>query len=204
MLTEGDQQLINSLRMQPMTITALVDSMGVTANAIRQRLVRLMSSGLICRQKSSEGRGRPSHTYLLTEEGRRSCGNNFSDLAKVLWQEIHAIEDVSVRQKVLKAATERLASTYALEVSGDTLEERLGLVRKFFTDRSVPINVDTSGQLPVVQVLECPYPDLEDDDHHFCEVEKRMFATALGSPVNLCQCRKNGDRCCSFEAIKQA
>lgn len=200
-LNEGDQQLVESLRIKPKTVSELVDEMGVSANAVRQRLVRMMAGNLITRNKcGDEGRGRPCHEYSLTQDGHRTAGNNFPDLAKALWQEIQAIEDAEVRQSVMAGTVRRMVESFDKEVKGDTLEERLSSVQTFFDDRNIPIAVEQSGELPVLKVLECPYPDLEDKTHQFCEVEKQLFEKVIGAPVKLCQCRKDGDKCCSFQA----
>lgn len=200
-LNSSDNEIIQILRNRPhLTVSQLVDELGVTANAIRQRLVRLMASGLICREKSIEGRGRPSHTYHLSDEGHRCCGDNFPDLAKALWEEVQSLSDSSIRQKVIQGAAGRLVESYDLEVEGKTFEERLESVKQFFADRDIPIAVDIDQSPPIVKVLSCPYPDLKDDDHYFCNVEKQMFSKVLGAPVELCQCQSSGSECCVFEA----
>lgn len=199
-LSQDDRQLIELLRHSPKTINDLVGELKVTSNAVRQRLVRLMASSLITRQKSGEGRGRPSHEYLLTEDGQRTAGDNFSDLAKVLWQEIQSIEDTSIRRSLMAGAIRRLIDSYDNEVAGETVEQRLQSIQDFFGKRNIPITVEQQEGLPILKVLECPYPDLEDQDHQFCEMEKQLFAKVLGRPVQLCQCKKDGDGCCSFES----
>jgi len=206
-LTEGDLQLIESLRLAPMSISQLGDELKVSANAVRQRLGRLMASGLISREKSGEGRGRPHHEYQLTKLGQRTAGNNFPDLAKALWEEVQSIEDPKVRQSLMAGAIQRLLDSYDSEVVGETIEARLVSIQKFFDDRDIPIAVersDQAGELPVLKVLECPYPDLEDSDHQFCEIEKQLFAKVIGSPVHLCQCQKDGDSCCSFQSTEKS
>ena len=206
-LSEGDLQLIESLRLAPMSISQLGEALDVSANAVRQRLNRLMAAGLISRQKRGEGRGRPHHQYELTENGHRTAGDNFPDLAKALWQEIESIEDPKVRQTLLTGAMRRLLESYESEVIGETVEDRLVSIQKYFDDRGVPIVIENNasdGQLPVLRVLECPYPGLEDQDNHFCELEKRLFAKVIGSPVQLCQCQKDGDSCCSFESAEKS
>ena len=70
------------------TISQFEALLGVTATAVRQRLNRLMAAGLVDRQSESEGRGRPIHLYRLTEAGRKKSGNNLSDFAVALWEEI--------------------------------------------------------------------------------------------------------------------
>lgn len=210
-LSQGDRQLIESLRLAPMTVSELGESLQVSANAVRQRLVRLMAADLISRQTQSEGRGRPRHQYELTKSGRRTAGDNLPDLAKALWREIDLIEDPKIRQTLLAGAMRQLLESYESEVVGQTIEDRLVSIQKFFDDRGVPISIERNdgdgqqpGQLPTLRVLECPYPDIEDPDNHFCELEKQLFAKVVGSPVSLCQCQKDGDSCCSFESAEKS
>lgn len=204
-LSEGDLQLVESLRLKPMTVNELCERLEVSANAVRQRLSRLSAAGMITREKRGEGRGRPHHEYILTKVGHRTAGNNFPDLAKALWDEIQSVEDPKVRQSLMAGTIRRLLDSYESEVTGETIEDRLVSIQKFFDDRDIPISVERSesGELPVLKVLECPYPDLEDKDHQFCEIEKQLFTKVIGSPVQLCQCQKDGDRCCSFESIEK-
>ncbi len=188
------------LRDGALTINEMIQRLGVTATAVRQRLSRLQESGLIQRSAVVDGRGRPSHRYELTEAGRRTVGNNLSDLACALWAEIHEIEDATIRRRVVAGAVRRLAEGYANQVTGDTVAERFKSAAKLFSDRDIPIALETEDGLPVLRVLQCPYPDLANDDHRVCEMEQQLFSQVIGGPVDLCQCQQSGDRCCTFQA----
>src|SRR6476620_12626357 len=111
MLSESsDKAMLDVLRRNgAVTISVLVAEMGVTASAVRQRLQRLMADGLIERQAENKGRGRPNHKYSLTEKGQRSGGDNFADMAEVLWDEIKSVSDAEVRRGLLKRIAGRLA-----------------------------------------------------------------------------------------------
>ena len=65
------------------------------------------------------------HRYSLTPAGVRSAGNNFDQLAQVLWDEVRAIDDPEVRQGLLKRISHRLASEYREQLAGETLPERM-------------------------------------------------------------------------------
>ena len=71
-LLPSDGVVSDLLREQgEMTISALASHLDVTATAVRQRLTRLMKAGHVQRKAVTEGRGRPSHRYSLTERGQR-------------------------------------------------------------------------------------------------------------------------------------
>jgi predicted ArsR family transcriptional regulator len=201
-ITESDQQLIDLLRSQPaMSIGQLVDGMGVTATAVRQRLTRLMALGLIVRSPAIEGRGRPSHLYQLTEKGLNAQPNNLSDLALVLWKEVQQIADEQTRQRILLGAIERLAEKYESEIHGSTIAERMEAITQLFAERQIPVVFRQEGGLPVIQVTGCPYPTLAQESRDICELEQELLSKIIGQPVTLCECRKDGATCCSFKAM---
>lgn len=195
----SDKAMLNYMRREgAVTISALVDEMGVTATAVRQRLQRLMSEGLIERQTERKSRGRPNHRYSLTDRGERAAGTNFADMAIVLWEEVKSVEDPSVRRGLLKRIAERLVERYRDRVSGDTLSERMNTLAGVMGDRDIPFEVNSSGQLPVLSALACPYPELAKLDRGVCTMEKLMLSELLGENVRLSECRLDGANCCTF------
>lgn len=196
----SDGQLLDLLRQRgALTISQIGQASQVTATAVRQRLNRLMSQGLVERETTRSGRGRPSHHYLLTEKARRHGGNNFSDLALVLWEEIRSIKDPEVRQGLLKRLVQRLVEQYRVRMSGTTPESRMHSLRELFAERRVDVAVTTSDGLPQLTVVACPYPDLAERDRAICALEKMLFAELVETPLKLTQCRLDGHECCQFE-----
>jgi predicted ArsR family transcriptional regulator len=195
----SDRPMLDYIRRQgAVTISELVCEMEVTATAVRQRLLRLMDSGLIQRHSERIGRGRPNHRYSLTEKGERSAGTNFADMAMVLWEEVKAVEDPEVRRGLLKRIADRMVARYRDRVPGDTLGERMTALANLMEERGVPFSVDHSGQLPVLSALACPYPELARLDRGVCTMEKLMLSEILGSNVRLSECRLDGAACCTF------
>ncbi|MGI9496102.1 MAG: helix-turn-helix transcriptional regulator [Mariniblastus sp.] len=189
---------------ESMSICELTDAMKVTATAVRQRLNRLMTLELVERSRTVEGRGRPSHRYLLTDKGKRSSANNLDDLAVVLWEQVQKIEDPSVKRKVIAGAVERLSQRYQLAVRGDTAEERTRSLVEMFAERQIPISFDENSELPLIRVGDCPYPTLVGENHEICDMEQELLASVIGHPVDRCQCRQDGDSCCTFEIAQGA
>jgi predicted ArsR family transcriptional regulator len=172
--------------------------MGVTATAVRQRLARLIEGGLIQRQTERQARGRPNHRYSLTEKGEEHSGTNFTDLAMVLWEEVKSVEDAAVRRGLLKRIADRFVTRYRGHVEGESLLERMSSLARLMGDRDVPFDVVTSGELPVLSALACPYPELAKQDRSVCTMEKLMLSEVLGANVRLSECRLDGASCCTF------
>ena len=199
-IVSSDVAILDLLRKrESLSVSELADCLQVTATAIRQRLNRLMAQGFVDRKVTKAARGRPSHRYQLTQQGRRKTGSNFADLALALWQEIRSIDDAEVRRGLLQRISRRLAELYADRIRGNTVEERMETIVELFAERQIPLTVDKDGSLPVLTALACPYPELAEQDRGICAMEKSLFSEILGEDVRLTRCRLDGDTCCTFE-----
>lgn len=196
----SDDGLLDLLRKRgALSVAEMSRDTQVTATAVRQRLTRLLAQGEIQRKAEKSGRGRPVHRYEITDKGRRKGGNNFSDLAIALWDEVRQIKDPEIRRGLLKRISSRLAGSYAAEVRGKNLTEKMESLAKAFSDRKMPFEVDHSKELPVLAATACPYPDLAEQDRSICSMERMMFSELLGENVHLSNCRLDGGGCCTFE-----
>jgi len=204
-----DHAVIDLLRVDDgLGIGALASSLGVTATAVRQRLDRLMRQGLVERSAKGGRRGRPSHAYRLTDSGRRVGGDNFHDLALVLWREIRGIRDAEVRRGLLGRIGSSLAGLHRDEVRGGTPRERLHDVAALMRRNDIACVVEEpaedgpagirAGGLPVLTSYACPYPDLAEQDRGICAAERIMIEQLVGRPVRLDECRLDGGSCCRF------
>ena len=207
-IISSDIAILDLLRKHDLlTVAYLATALGVTATAVRQRLTRLLAQGLIQRKATKEGRGRPSHYYALTSQGRRKTGANFADLAIALWQEVREIKDPEVRRGLLQRISKRLAALYGDRMEGEGLEQKMEALAALFGERQIPFEVNRSNPLlPVLTALACPYPDLAEQDRTICSMEKMLFSELVGENLKLSECRLDGGKCCSFEPVsgKQA
>lgn len=141
---ETDTVLIDLLRRTgSLSVSEMSQELGVTANAVRQRVTRLMAAGDLERFETKSGRGRPGHRYQLTSKGHQNCGANFADLARVMWAEIQQIKDEKVRKKILEGIGIRLAELYEKEITGETTREKMNSIATLFGERLIPLSVES-------------------------------------------------------------
>lgn len=214
-LRSVDRELLAAMRGgEAIGIGELTEILGVTATAVRQRIERLLEMGLIEREKIVAGRGRPTFCYQLTVQGHRRAGADPADLADALWREVLALEDESLRDRILSAVAARLGRQYAEQVAAecegdaeaDSFEGRLQRLSEVMSERQIPIEVSHAGRLPVLDIGACPYPSLTDvsDDRAMCRLEEQMLSEALGEEIHLSSCRLDGDACCQFTAVNRS
>src|SRR5436309_13546084 len=107
----SDRPLLDLIRRRgPLTVAEMAEAMGVTPTAVRNRLTRLVGAGMVERRAEHGGRGRPRHTYRASVEAHKRLGQNYADLAVVLWDEMmRTVEDRKLRRVLFGRITERLA-----------------------------------------------------------------------------------------------
>jgi predicted ArsR family transcriptional regulator len=232
-IEKSDQPLLELLRESGgLSIQELMDRLAVTATAVRQRLDRLCAAGLVEKEEiRAANRGRPSHRYQISENGLRSLDRNMVELAKVVWDEIQAIDDQAVRNYLLGRISKRLAAEYGrspqselgpvrgsrnnpqpatavsianpLQTKADWTT-RLERLAETLRERQFPVIVqqDPATMLPILKINGCPYPELSGQSHDICEVEEAMFSELLGDRVKLRHCRCDSpDGGCVFDVV---
>jgi predicted ArsR family transcriptional regulator len=204
MTERSDRALLDLIRRQgPMTVAEMLVELGVTATAVRNRLTRLVGSGMVERTIAPNGRGRPKHLYQASVEAHKRLGQNYADLAVVLWDEMmRTVEDPKLRRFLFGRITDRLADLYRSQIHGEAWEGRLVQLGTILLDRGIEAEVTRAdaGAAPILKQHSCPYYELAEDDRTICAMERKMFEKVLGRGLRLSQCRLDGHRSCDFEA----
>src|SRR5260221_297599 len=207
-LEHSDGEFLNELhRLGPKTVQDICASIGVTATAVRQRLQRLQNKDFVARDLIRSGRGRPHYVYRVTEKGLRQLGDNYGDLALILWREVRKIEDPQTREAITDRIRSALVSRVGRFADGN-LEDRMQRLRDSLRGRGYDVEVESqvggdaaaAGSLPILRENNCPYQELAEEDRDICGLEREVFEQALGTEVRLTQCCLDGHHCCEFEA----
>lgn len=211
-LRASDAALVELLRTEDGPgVSDLAAALGVTPTAVRQRLDRLMRDGMVVRDvlrpavksdPAARSRGRPAFGYRLTDKGRRAGGDNFRDLALVLWREIRSIRAPEIRRGLVSRIGSAMAGAYRDRVSGSGVRERLEETVGLFRERRIACSVEpadpASGRLTVLTSHVCPYPELAERDRGICVAERHMLQDLVGARVTLASCRLDGAEGCRF------
>jgi predicted ArsR family transcriptional regulator len=201
-IEQSDVEFLNELhRLGPKTVHDICDAVGVTATAVRQRLLRLQGNALVSRDLVRTGRGRPHFVYRVTEKGLRQLGDNYGDLALILWREFRRIPDSAIRDGINSRIREALVARLG-RFSEGTLDERMRKLGDSLTSRGYDVEVATGGALPILRENNCPYQELAEEDRGICGLEREVFEQALGTGVKLSRCCLDGHHCCEFEAVE--
>ncbi|MFN0050560.1 MAG: helix-turn-helix transcriptional regulator [Planctomycetales bacterium] len=198
-LESSDGEFLNDLhRHGPGTVHQICEAVGVTATAVRQRLTRLQGAGLVERQRVRTGRGRPHFVYRVTDKGLRQLGDNYGDLALILWREIHQIEDPQARTSITTRVRDALVARLG-RFTELPLDERLRRLSDALIGRGYDVELGLQQNLPILRENNCPYQELAEEDRGICGLEREVFQQVLEVDVRLTRCCLDGHHCCEFE-----
>lgn len=198
-IEQSDSQFLNELhRIGPHTVQEICDAVGVTATAVRQRLGRLQANGYVARELVRTGRGRPHYVYRVTEKGLRQLGDNYGDLALILWREIRNITDPAIRASITARVRDALVARLG-RYGEEKVGERLRRLSESLRSRGYDVELSAKDDLPILRENNCPYQELAEEDRGICDLEREVFEQSLGTEVRLTQCCRDGHHCCEFE-----
>jgi|HubBroStandDraft_6_1064221.scaffolds.fasta_scaffold701041_1 predicted ArsR family transcriptional regulator len=199
----GDRQFLQRLHeIGGGTVQEICADLGVTATAVRQRLVRLQGLEMVARELVRAGRGRPHHVYRVTQSGFCELGDNYAELAQILWREMNKIEEPAVRARVVSRIEDALVEQFGKLSSKAPLSDRMTQMTSALRERGFQVEMDKTGQLPILRENSCPYYELASEDPAICELEQAVFRRVLGADVKLTQCCLDGHHCCEFQAVE--
>ena len=182
------------------TVQELCDLLGVTRNAIRQRIVRLEACGLMASKLQSQSRGRPKNVYHVTTKGLHSLGEDYRELAVVLWEAIVALEDSVVKDQLISQVRDRLADRFRRKLTETgSAGERLDQLADEMKSSGFNVESDHTASLPILRETNCPFPMLADVDETICQVERQVLEQVLGTKVEFKNRCRDGHHCCEFE-----
>jgi predicted ArsR family transcriptional regulator len=197
----GDRQFLERLHeLGGGTVHEICADLGVTATAVRQRLVRLQGLKMVSRELVRAGRGRPHHVYRVTPTALRELGDNYAELAQILWRELKKIEEPSVRERVVSRVEDALVEQFGKVAPRGALADRMTQLAAALQDHGFQVEMDQNGLLPILRENSCPYFELASEDPAICELEQAVFRRVLGADVKLTQCCLDGHHCCEFQA----
>ena len=199
-LDSNDRDFLDTLqRLGTATIQEICTELGVTATAIRQKLNRLLAADLVIREKVRVGRGRPHHVYKVTETGLRELGDNYADLAMVMWSQLKNIDDEEIRNQIISNIRQSFVERYKRSVNGESLEERFKQLKNVLEERGYDVEVNLDEPFPILRENNCPFHELASSDPSICEFELSVIGEVLGKNIQLTQCCLDGDSCCEFQ-----
>jgi predicted ArsR family transcriptional regulator len=193
----------------PVSITTLVDRLGLTETAVRRQVDALHAEGLVESREATgpRRRGRPAKSWVLTEHGHRALVSDYDHLAGEALRFMRATAGEAAVKAFADQRIAALEERYAerLASAGDTTAARAdalvdALNADGFAASARPVGAP-GNSIPGagVQLCQghCPVQHVATEFPELCEAETEAFSRLLGVHVQRLATLAHGDHVCT-------
>jgi predicted ArsR family transcriptional regulator len=193
-----DKILQALLRKPRSTINELAEAVGINPISVRHHLTNLQMEGLVDAQEERHGVGRPRLNYILTEEGMERFPTRYLRLTTRLLSQMKESMPGPVVSKLFGKIAEDLASEYASNMQGLSMEERLDFVKAMLAQEGFTVEWEKKDDKYQIHEISCPYYQIGVAHPEVCTVDQMLISKMLALPANKVQCILDGGSHCTY------
>jgi len=179
-------------RRKQATVDQLTRELGLAPATVRRHLDILLRDDYVTVSQVRRGTGRPHYVFSLSEAGENLFPKHYVRLTNRIIDEIVRLDagetggktGAELAELVFGKMAERLAETYASQVRGETLEERVRQVAELLVAEGLVFEVEPledGGFLLAGQ--GCPCRRVADAHAELCGHDRRLLAQLLRAEV---------------------
>lgn len=174
--------------------------LGMTAEAARQQLTKLASAGLVETFSQSQGVGRPSQFWALTEAGHNRFPDTHSMLTVQLLDTVRQTFGEEAIDRLIDLREQTSRENYLRELKGEVnLRERVARLALLRSQEGYMADYEelADGTLLFIE-NHCPICAAAAACQGFCRAELKLFREVLGAKVERVEHVLNGARRCAY------
>jgi DeoR family transcriptional regulator, suf operon transcriptional repressor len=198
MSSTRDKILRTLLRKPKITINELAEGVGINPISVRHHLTNLQVEGLVSADEERHGVGRPRLVYSLTDDGMEKFPTRYLQLTTRLLAQMKETMPAPVVSKLFNQIAEDLASEYAAQIKGLSMEERLDFVRDLLAQEGFTVEWEKKDGQYQIHEISCPYYKIGLAHPEVCTVDQTLISKMLALPANKVQCILDGGAFCTY------
>jgi DeoR family suf operon transcriptional repressor len=198
MKSTRDKILQTLLKKPRSTINDLAEAVGINPISVRHHLGNLEKEGLVEGQEERHGVGRPRFVYVLTDEGMERFPTRYMRLTSRLISQMKESIPGPMVSRLFRQIAEDLASEYADDIKGLSMEERLDFVKDLLAEEGFTVEWEKKDNQYQIHEISCPYYQIGVAHPEVCTVDQTLISKMLALPVNKVQCILNGASHCTY------
>lgn len=177
----------------------LAGTLGITREAVRQHLASLEEQGIIEHESlSSEGRGRPTQGYRVTEAGEHQFPKFYDVLSLSLIRAMADRQGDEGMKIVLQEVTDAQVAAWQPRMEGKSLRERMQELRDIYFDNDPYTSIERDDDGAMLVEHNCPYLTVATEEPRLCSVTVSTLQRLLGVEVERTERFQVGDGRCVF------
>ncbi|MFT3894574.1 MAG: winged helix-turn-helix transcriptional regulator [Anaerolineales bacterium] len=198
MKSTKDKILQTLLRKPKITINELAEAVGINPISVRHHLTNLQMEGLVAADEERHGVGRPRLVYSLTEDGMERFPTKYLRLTTRLLSQMKESMPAPVVASLFNSIAEDLASEYASQIKGMSMEERLEFVKTMLAQEGFTVEWEKKGGDYQIHEISCPYYQIGVTHPEVCTVDQTLISKMLALPASKVQCILDGGAHCTY------
>ncbi|HSL31468.1 MAG TPA: winged helix-turn-helix transcriptional regulator [Anaerolineales bacterium] len=198
MKSTKDKILRTLLRKPKITINELAEAVGINPISVRHHLTNLQMEGLIAAEEERHGVGRPRLVYSLTEDGMERFPTRYLRLTTRLLTQMKESMPAPMITQLFNQVAEDLASEYATQIQGLSMEERLEFVKELLAQEGFTVEWEKKDDEYQIHEISCPYYQIGIAHPEVCTVDQTVISKMLALPASKVQCILDGSSHCTY------
>jgi predicted ArsR family transcriptional regulator len=184
--TSADRILALLKRGGPKTARDLAGELGISAEGVRQQLLRLAGGGLVAAVTRACGVGRPSQRWQLTDGGQRRFPDAHAELTLQLIEGVRQVfGDEGLQRLVAARETGALHNYAGAMAAAATLPERVARLAELRTAEGYMACWEACAEGFLLVENHCPIGAAARHCGSLCESELALFQALLGPAVRV-------------------
>jgi predicted ArsR family transcriptional regulator len=180
------------------TINDLAEAVGINPISVRHHLGNLEKEGLVEAQEERHGVGRPRLVYMLTDDGMEKFPTRYLRLTTRLLAQMKESMPAPMVSKLFGQIAEDLASEYANDLKGMSMEERLNFVKDMLAQEGFTVEWEKKDGAYQIHEISCPYYQIGMEHPEVCMVDQILISKMLAVPANKIECILDGSAHCTY------
>lgn len=177
----GNRVLFTIKTKGPIATAALASSLGLTVEAARLQVQKLLAAGLINGQHTpSEGAGRPRQSWVVSTAGQRCFPDTHAQLTEQLIQSIRQLFGEEGLERLILQKTEATQKLYQQHCTSTDLAERLQQLTDIRSDEGYMAHLEADQATWLLVEDHCPICVAAQACQGFCRAELQLFQDIVG------------------------
>lgn len=183
----------------PSTAAVVSERLGLTPAGIRRHLDNLVAEGILEAREPkiaiTQGRGRPSKVFVMTDAGRQKFEHSYDDLAVAALKFMAARDGESSIEAFARYRADDLIKKATPLLT--TSKNRSETLAEFLSDQGYATTITKKEKGEELCQHHCPIAHVASEFPQLCEAETEALSQLLGSHVQRLATIAHGDGVCT-------
>jgi predicted ArsR family transcriptional regulator len=200
-------------RRKQATVEDLTRELGLAAATVRRHLDILMRDNYVSVTQKRRDIGRPHYVFTLTDAGDDLFPRGYVQLTNRILDELVSLDrddtkgksGVALAEIVFEKMADRVADTYAGQISGGTIPDRLEQVTKILAAEGMFFEWRQADDGYLLLGQGCPCPRIADIHNEVCVHDQRLLSRLLQAEVEpIATGQENENSTCAYLVKERA